>query len=447
MAKLFGTDGIRGKANVYPVTPEMAMRLGKAIALVLGQGGRRQRAIIGKDTRLSGYMLETALASGLVSMGMDVYLVGPVPTPALAHFAKSMLTSAGLMITASHNPAEDNGIKIFDGQGFKLPDEVEEKIEALLLSGEELVPADPAKMGKAFRIDDAGGRYIEFAKNAIDSTSLDGLKVVMDCAHGAAYALSPIIFKELGCQLTKLSTAPDGLNINDNCGALHPEHMAAEVVQRDAQVGVAFDGDADRVIIADEKGNIVDGDRIIAMLALDMKRRGVLKNNAVAVTSMTNLGFHDAMKKAGIRTVVTGVGDRYVIEAMREQDLSIGGEQSGHIILSDVSTTGDGSIAALRVLRLMKESGKPLSELAECMSVYPQLLTNLKFAAKRPLDEMPALQSQWRTCETELGDSGRIVIRWSGTESKLRILVEAKTQAEVDSCSTRLADAAKKDLA
>jgi len=225
MAKLFGTDGIRGKANVYPVTPEMAMRLGKAIALVLGQGGRRQRAIIGKDTRLSGYMLETALASGLVSMGMDVYLVGPVPTPALAHFAKSMLTSAGLMITASHNPAEDNGIKIFDGQGFKLPDEVEEKIEALLLSGEELVPADPAKMGKAFRIDDAGGRYIEFAKNAIDSTSLDGLKVVMDCAHGAAYALSPIIFKELGCQLTKLSTAPDGLNINDNCGALHPEHL------------------------------------------------------------------------------------------------------------------------------------------------------------------------------------------------------------------------------
>ncbi|MEN9360795.1 MAG: hypothetical protein RL095_2330 [Verrucomicrobiota bacterium] len=446
MAKLFGTDGIRGKANVYPVTPEMAMRLGKAIALVLGQGGRRQRAIIGKDTRLSGYMLETALASGLVSMGMDVYLVGPVPTPALAHFAKSMQTSAGLMITASHNPAEDNGIKIFDGQGFKLPDEVEEKIEALLLSGEELVPADPAKMGKAFRIDDAGGRYIEFAKNAIDNASLDGLKVVMDCAHGAAYWLSPMIFKELGCELTKLSTAPDGLNINDNCGALHPEHMAAEVVKRGAQVGVAFDGDADRVIIADEKGNIVDGDRIIAMLALDMKRRGVLKNNAVAVTSMTNLGFHDAMKKAGIRTVVTGVGDRYVIEAMREQDLSIGGEQSGHIILSDVSTTGDGSIAALRVLRLMKESGKPLSELAECMSVYPQLLTNLKFATKRPLDEMPALQSQWRTCEAELGDSGRIVIRWSGTESKLRILVEAKSQAEVDSCSARLADAAKKDL-
>ncbi len=447
MAKLFGTDGIRGKANVYPVTPEMAMRLGKAIALVLGQGGRRQRAIIGKDTRLSGYMLETALASGLVSMGMDVYLVGPVPTPALAHFAKSMLTSAGLMITASHNPAEDNGIKIFDGQGIKLPDEVEERIEALLLSGEELVSADPAKMGKAYRIDDAGGRYIEFAKNAIDSTSLDGLKVVMDCAHGAAYALSPIIFKELGCELTKLSTSPDGLNINDNCGALHPEHMAAEVVKRGAHVGVAFDGDADRVIIADEKGTIVDGDRIIAMLALDMKRRGVLKNNAVAVTSMTNLGFHDAMKKAGIRTVVTGVGDRYVIEAMREQDLSIGGEQSGHIILSDVSTTGDGSIAALRVLRLMKESGKALSELAECMSVYPQLLTNLKFASKRPLDEMPALQSQWRTCEAELGDSGRIVIRWSGTESKLRILVEAKTQEEVDSYSTRLAAAAKQDLA
>lgn len=439
MGKLFGTDGIRGTANVYPITADIALKLGKAIAAVFGAKGRgRTRVIIGKDTRLSGYMLETALTSGLISMGMDVYLVGPVPTPAVAHLTKSMIADVGIMITASHNPAEDNGLKIFDGSGYKLPDEVEANIEDLLLGSEEIVSSDPAKMGKAYRIDDAGGRYIEYAKHSIDNFSLRGLKIVLDCANGAAYNLSPHIFRELGAEVIKINTKPDGLNINLDCGALHPDKMAHVVRAHEADCGIAFDGDADRVIFCDADGTTVDGDRIIAMCALDMKSQGKLRNNTVAITVMTNLGFHKAMEENGIKVVTTSVGDRHIIEAMRKGDFVIGGEQSGHIIFKDFATTGDGTIGGLMVLSLMKRSGKTLSQLAECMDVFPQKLTNLPVREKPPLEAQEGIQSCIKECEAALKSSGRCMLRYSGTENKLRILVEAESAEDVEQWTDRL---------
>ncbi|MCM8542151.1 MAG: phosphoglucosamine mutase [Lentisphaeraceae bacterium] len=447
MGKLFGTDGIRGKANAYPITPDLALRLGKAISAVFGAKGQgKTRAIIGKDTRLSGYMLETALTSGLISMGMDVYLVGPMPTPAVAHLTKSMIADVGIMITASHNPAEDNGIKIFDGNGFKLPDEVESNIEDLLLSGKEISPEDPSKMGKAFRIDDAGGRYIEYAKNCIDSSSLRGLMVVLDCANGAGYYLSPHIYKELGVEVIKINTAPDGLNINLDCGALHTDKMASLVRAHGANCGIAFDGDADRVIFCDENGEIVDGDRIIAMCAIDLKNLGQLKNNTVVVTSMTNLGLHKAMEREGIDVVVTDVGDRYVIEAMRKGDFVLGGEQSGHIIFKEYATTGDGALGGLMVLRLMKRSGKKLSELATCMEVFPQKLTNIPVSSKPPLESLVKVQQVLKDCEESLGSSGRCVLRYSGTENKLRVLLEAEKDSDVKTWTDKFVHAIEEEL-
>jgi phosphoglucosamine mutase len=432
MGKLFGTDGIRGKANVYPITPELALRLGKAIASVFGAKGQgKTRAIIGKDTRLSGYMLETALTSGMISMGMDVYLVGPMPTPAVAHLTKSMIADVGIMITASHNPSEDNGIKIFDGFGFKLPDDVEDQVEKLLLSKEEIVPDDPSCMGKAYRIDDAGGRYIEYAKNCIDNQSLRGLKVVLDCANGAGYYLNPHIFKELGVEVIKINTSPDGLNINLDCGALHTDKMASLVRTHKADCGIAFDGDADRVIFCDSKGEIVDGDRIITMCALDLKERGHLRNNTVVVTSMSNLGLHKAMEKNGINVVTTNVGDRYVIEAMREGDFVLGGEQSGHIIFKEYATTGDGALGGLMVLALIKRTGKSLTELAQSMEIFPQKLTNIPVREKPALESLTLIQATLKECEAALGTSGRCVLRYSGTENKLRVLLEAETDKDV----------------
>lgn len=447
MGQLFGTDGIRGKANVYPITPDLALRLGKAIAAVFGAKGQgKTRAIIGKDTRLSGYMLETALTSGLISMGMDVYLVGPMPTPAVAHLTKSMIADVGIMITASHNPAEDNGIKIFDGNGFKLPDEVENNIEDLLLSEKEISPEDTSKMGKAFRIEDAGGRYIEYAKNCIDNVSLRGLKVVLDCANGAGYYLSPHIYKELGVEVIKINTAPDGLNINLDCGALHVDKMASMVRAHGADCGIAFDGDADRVIFCDENGEIVDGDRIISMCAIDLKSLGKLKNNTVVVTSMSNLGLHKAMEREGIEVVLTDVGDRYVIEAMRNGDFVLGGEQSGHIIFKDYATTGDGALGGLMVLRLMKRSGKKLSELAECMEVFPQKLTNIPVRQKPPLESLTKVQQVLKDCEESLGDSGRCVLRYSGTENKLRVLLEAQKDSDVKTWTDKFVEAVEEEL-
>ncbi|MCM8535036.1 MAG: phosphoglucosamine mutase [Lentisphaeraceae bacterium] len=447
MGKLFGTDGIRGKANVYPITPDLALRLGKAIAAAFGAEGKGvTRAIIGKDTRLSGYMLETALTSGMISMGMDVYLVGPMPTPAVAHLTKSMIADVGIMITASHNPAEDNGIKIFDGFGFKLPDEVESKIEDILLSDDEILPSDPTKMGKAYRIDDAGGRYIEYAKNCIENQSLRGLKVVLDCANGAGYYLNPHIFKELGVEVIKMNTSPDGLNINRDCGALYTEKMASLVRAHEADCGIAFDGDADRVIFCDSEGVVVDGDKIIAMCALDLKERGQLQNDTIVVTSMTNLGLHKAMANAGIKTVITDVGDRYVIEAMRKGDFVLGGEQSGHIIFKQFATTGDGALGGLMVLALMKRTGKTLSKLAECMEVFPQKLTNIPVSQKPPLESLSLVQKTLKDCEAALGTSGRCVLRYSGTENKLRVLIEAEKQEDVSFWTDKFVASVKEEL-
>jgi phosphoglucosamine mutase len=395
---------------------------------------------------LSGYMLETALTSGLISMGMDVYLVGPMPTPAVAHLTKSMIADVGIMITASHNPAEDNGIKIFDGNGFKLPDDVETRIEDLLLSEKDIVSDNPAKMGKAYRIEDAGGRYIEYAKNCIDNTSLRGLKIVLDCANGAGYYLSPHIYKELGVDVVKINTSPDGLNINRDCGAMYTEKMSSLVRAHKADCGIAFDGDADRVIFCDSKGEIVDGDKIISMCALDLKERNRLRNNTVVVTSMTNLGLHKAMAEADINVEITDVGDRYVIEAMRKGDFVLGGEQSGHIIFKDYATTGDGALGGLMVLKLMKRTGKTLTQLAQCMEVFPQKLTNVQVSSKPPLESLVEVQKTLLACEKALGNTGRCVLRYSGTENLLRVLIEAEIDEDVRVWTDRFVSSIAEDL-
>ncbi len=426
MKKLFGTDGIRGRANSYPITPELALLVGKATAKVLGGASGHQRVVLGKDTRISGYMLENAITSGLLSMGMDVLAVGPMPTPAVAHLTKSMGAVCGIMITASHNPACDNGIKIFAEDGFKLPDAVELEIEKEILGGklaEDGVPGEA--IGKAFRIEDARGRYIEFAKGSIRNLSLRGLKLVLDCANGAAYSIAPPIFRELGAEVIETAVKPNGLNINDGCGALHPENMGELVRKYGADAGIALDGDADRVIFCDANGNEVNGDRIIGMLALSFQREKKLASDTVVVTSMSNLGLSRAMKQAGIRVEVTDVGDRYVIERMRAGGFNVGGEQSGHIIFMDYATTGDGIISALHVLKLMKESGTPLAELAGFMTVFPQKLHSFAVARKTPLEKLSLLPAEIEACRAALGESGRTIVRYSGTENKIRILVEA----------------------
>ncbi|MDD7983732.1 phosphoglucosamine mutase [Lentisphaera marina] len=433
MGKLFGTDGVRGRANEYPITPEMALRIGKAIAAVFGDlKGKKSRVIIGKDTRLSGYMLETALTSGLISMGMDVYLVGPMPTPAVALLTRSMVSSAGIMITASHNPAEDNGIKIFGSDGFKLTDAIENKIEKLILSEGPINPEAGASVGKAYRIDDVGGRYIEYAKNSVDHMDLSDLRIVLDCANGAAYHLSPILMKELGCEVIKEYVEPDGLNINHNCGATYAERLADSVKKYRADCGIALDGDADRVIFTDHEGTVVDGDRIIAICALAMKEAGTLTGNAIAVTSMSNMGLIKLMEENGIKCVVTDVGDRHVIAAMRKDNIKLGGEQSGHIIFGDYSTTGDGTVGALRVLQLMKKTGKKLKDLASVMEIFPQKLAGVMVKSKPALNTLPGITGLIAECEKELGKTGRCILRYSGTEKKLRILVEAQNKKDVD---------------
>lgn len=448
MGVLFGTDGIRGQANAYPITPEVAMLVGKAVAKLFATRGKgKNRVLIGKDTRLSGYMLETALTSGLVSMGMDVFLVGPIPTPAVAHLTKSMGAVAGIMLTASHNPHGDNGIKIFGGDGFKLSDDLEERVEFLVLNGEiESKHISSALIGKAFRIDDARGRYIEYAKSMIHGQSLKGLRIILDCANGASYFIGPLIFKELGAQVTKVAVEPDGLNINHGCGALFPENIGQMVVDQEADVGICFDGDADRVIFCDEKGTVVDGDRILAMCAKDLKDAGELAGDTLVVTSMTNLGLHAAMKEAGIKVAVTDVGDRNVIECMRAHGYNLGGEKSGHLIFSDYATTGDGILSALQVLSLMGRTGKSLSELADCMDEYPQRLESFYVAAKPPLETLTELCGQMTAAEEDMGDQGRVVIRYSGTENKMRVLVECADSEKTDLWTEKLVKTAKKEI-
>lgn len=448
MERLFGTDGIRGQANCWPITPEIALQLGKALGHVLGASGHGScKAIIGKDTRLSGYMLETALTSGLVSMGVDVMLVGPMPTPAVAHLTRSMGADTGIMITASHNPFDDNGIKIFGRDGFKLSDELETDITRHILSGElssEHIRSD--KMGKAYRIEDARGRYIEFAKSTIKNHPLEGLKVVMDCANGAAYFIAPLIFKELGAKVIKTNVEPDGYNINNGCGALHPEAMAKIVRKEKADVGIAFDGDADRIIFCDANGTVVDGDRILAMCALDFKAAGRLVNDTMVVTTMSNLGLVEAMQRAGIRVEITDVGDRQVIDHMRRTGSNVGGEKSGHVILMDYATTGDGIITALQVLKRLHQEGASLAEQADCIKEYPQKLVSLKVNTKPPLESLPTLARIMTQAEADLGKQGRVIVRYSGTEDKLRILVEARQSRSVDYWMKALTQAIRKDL-
>ena len=453
MGKYFGTDGFRGNANV-DLTAVHAFKIGLFLGWYYAKDPKMKRPAdykasiaVGKDTRLSGYMLESAITAGLLSMGMDVLAVGPMPTPAVAHLVRSFAADCGIMITASHNPAEDNGIKIFDRDGFKLSDAETDALEALILGPE--LPREHvgnAMIGKARRIDDARGRYIEFAKAAIGNLPLTGLKMVLDCANGAAYAISPAIFRELGAEVIVCGAEPDGTNINENCGATHPETLCRLVLDHHADLGIALDGDADRVIFSDADGRVVDGDRIIGMIALDARKRGVLKRNTCVVTSMSNLGFHRAMKANGIDVITTDVGDHLVIEAMREHRCSIGGEQSGHVIFMDFVTTGDGIITALHVMKLMREQGKSLAELADFMTPFAQKMVNLPVKRKLPLNEMSRTQAVLTELTAALGDSGRAVVRFSGTENKLRILTETETAAGTEMWSARLLAAAEADL-
>jgi phosphoglucosamine mutase len=446
--RLFGTDGIRGKANEYPITPEIALRTGQAISRVLkSNGANHNRVIIGKDTRISGYMLETALTSGLVASGMDVFLVGPMPTPGVAHLTKSMGCGAGIMLTASHNPYEDNGLKIFGPDGYKLSDELEMAIEREILGEGKIPGVSPDKIGKATRIDDARGRYIEYAKQSVGPGDLAGMKIVVDCGHGAAYLLAPLIFKELGAKVVKLGVEPDGLNINEGCGALHPDHAGRVVREQGADLGISFDGDADRVIFTDETGASVSGDRILTLCALALMEEGKLRGSTMACTVMSNLGLHEALRAAGIAVLTTAVGDRHVIEALRAGGYSFGGENSGHLIFADHATTGDGILSALQVLRIMKRRGQPLSVLAQVMREYPQRLVNLKVRAKPPLETLPRLQAILREADAQFGDLGRHLIRYSGTEHKVRILVEHRDADVVDAWSARLRGVIEEELA
>jgi phosphoglucosamine mutase len=441
--KLFGTDGIRGQANRYPVNADLALNLGKALGKRLrAQGYGSVRAVIGKDTRLSGYMLETAITSGLVSAGCDVFLVGPVPTPAVAHLTRSLAADVGIMLTASHNPYDDNGIKIFNPQGYKLEDEEEAELTSLILNSDlstDNIRSD--QLGKAYRLDDARGRYIEFAKSTINNEKLSGFKVVMDCANGAAYDMGPWIFRELGATVIKTGVTPDGLNINANCGALYPEVAARLVKEHGADIGIALDGDADRVIFADADGNIVDGDRVLAACAIAFKKPGLPTNPTLVATSLSNHGLHAAMRKNGIRIEVTDVGDRYVIDAMRKSGYALGGEKSGHLIFHHHATTGDGIISALQVMRIMKQEGKTLAQLADCMAEYPQKLVSLKVREKKPIHEVAVLSDAIKACEDDLKDAGRVIVRYSGTEPKIRLLVEASESALVEAWIAKLTQA------
>ena len=448
MTKLFGTDGIRGRVNEYPITAEVALRMGKAVAQVLhSEQPNRNRVILGKDTRISGYMLETALTSGLVSMGMEVLLVGPLPTPAVAHLTKSMGASAGIMITASHNPYEDNGIKIFGPDGFKLGDELETLIERHILGNEpEAPPLHPKFIGKARRIDDARGRYIEFAKQTADNIPLHGIKLVLDCGNGAAYSIAPVIFKELGAEVITMATAPDGLNINADCGALHPERAGELVRQHQADLGISFDGDADRVIFTDANGSTVSGDRILALCAIGLKEQGKLKHDTLVATIMSNLGLIEAMKENGIHVECTAVGDRNVIECMRKNDYNFGGENSGHLIFGDYVTTGDGILSALQVLRLMLARKAGLAELATVMHEYPTHLENMPVASKPPLDSLLKLQALMKQATAEFGEKGRHLIRYSGTENKIRILVEHRESEQVTQWISRFKTVIKQEI-
>ncbi len=446
MKKLFGTDGVRGVANQDPMTSEMAMRIGRAAAHVFRDSSRRHHVVIGKDTRLSGYMIESALTSGLCSMGIDVLLVGPVPTPGIAFLTRSLRADAGVVISASHNPYEDNGIKFFGRDGFKLPDALETRMEELIFSGAiDAIRPTAAEIGKAVRIDDAIGRYNEYVKSSIPrGMDLTGLKVVVDSANGAAYKIGPRILVELGADVISLYDQPNGMNINQGCGSLHPEVISRAVIANRAHAGIAYDGDADRVILCDENGKVVDGDNLMAICALHMIRQGRLKHSTLVATVMSNLGLELALREAGGRLVRAAVGDRYVMEQMLAGGYNLGGEQSGHLIFLDHNTTGDGLITALQIVSIMKQDGKPLSALAACMRTYPQVLVNVKVKEKRDLASIPEIAQRIAGIEKTLEGTGRLLIRYSGTEPKLRIMLEGDEETEITRFAGELAELVRK---
>lgn len=446
--RLFGTDGIRGEANVWPMTSDVVVKVGQALGYLLKsqtlpyENKGPVKVVIGKDTRLSGYMLEQALASGLNSMGVYVLLVGPLPTPGIGFVARNMRAHAGIVISASHNPYQDNGIKIFGYNGYKIDDALESEMERLILEEDLnslLVPS--SQVGRTKRIDDAQGRYVVFAKSTFpERLTLDGMRIVLDTANGATYKVAPRIFEELGAEVIHLGQAPNGLNINDKVGALYPSGLAEAIKQYRADVGVALDGDGDRLILVDEKGQVMNGDHILGVCALHMKKRGLLKNDTLVVTQMSNFGLEQKMKENGIHVVKTNVGDKYVVEAMRQHQYNLGGEQSGHIIFLDHSTTGDGCIAALKVLEILKETGVKLSELNRVIPDLPQILINLRVKTKRDLSSIEGYPKFIQQIETELGSSGRVFIRFSGTEPVIRVLVEGPDKVQIADLASRVAD-------
>ncbi len=473
--KLFGTDGIRGTANAWPMTIDIAMRLGQALAWQVRDNklgrfmGRapsarphRGRIVLGKDTRASGYMIEQAIAAGITSGGVDVMLVGPLPTPGIAFIAQSMRADAGVVVSASHNPYEDNGIKVFDHDGFKLPDAAEAELESLIAAFAALGGATDSalephaalearfggrratgeQVGRAVRIDDARGRYVVDVKSSFPKDlTLEEMRIVVDCAHGAAYKSAPEVLRELGAEVFAYGDKPNGTNINAGVGSTHPEHVQRLVLEHKADIGIALDGDADRVIVVDEKGNVVDGDAVMAVCARELKRRGELKGDTLVATVMSNIGLERCLKSVGVQVERVQVGDRYVVERMREGGFNLGGEQSGHVIFLDHTTTGDGTVAALSLLAVMRREGRPVSEITRFFAPSPQELVNVKVGRKVPLDELPAVTQAIRSVEAVLGSEGRVLVRYSGTEMKARVMVEGPDAGAVSTHARSIADA------
>ena len=453
--KIFGTDGVRGTANVEPVTAETALKLGRAAAHVFknlerqSRGRGKHKIVIGKDTRLSGYMLENAISSGILSMGVDVLFIGPLPTPGVAYVTRSLRADAGIVITASHNPYADNGIKFFRADGYKLDDKIEDKIEDLVFSGEiENIRPTAGEIGKAVRIDDALGRYIEFAKSSFPrGMTLEGIRVVVDCGHGAAYKSTPCVLRELGAEAIVFGNQPDGKNINENCGSMFPETLCAKVVEHKAHLGIAHDGDADRVLLCDEKGKLIDGDDIMAICALEMLAKNTLAKKTLVATVMSNAGLEAAITKAGGKMLRTAVGDKNVIDEMLHHGFNFGGEQSGHLIFRDCGTTGDGLVAALQILRIMKAKDTPLSQLAKCWTRFPQLVTNVQVREKIPFEKLDGVLKLVTEAEKELkAQGGRLLLRYSGTEPKVRLLVEGRDAKSLAAWAKKICGAIEKQI-
>ena len=448
--RIFGTDGVRGTANVEPVTAETALKLGRAAAYVFAQlnprrtpAGARPKIVLGKDTRLSGYMLENALVAGITSLGVDVLVIGPLPTPGVAYITRSLRADAGIVLSASHNPYQDNGIKFFRHDGYKLDDQIEEKIEQLVFNGEiDSVRPTANKIGRATRIDDALGRYVEFAKASFPrGMSLEEIRVAVDVANGAAYKSTPCVLRELGADVALAHNQPNGMNINDGCGSVHPEEIQRIVKLSGADVGITHDGDADRVLLCDENAEIVDGDEVLAIAALDLLPAGRLTQNTVVATVMSNFGLDETVAAHGGKVIRTKVGDRYVIEEMMKKNLNLGGEQSGHVIFRDFTTTGDGIISALQILRIMHQSGQPLSKLKTCLKKYPQAQRNLAVKSKPPLEQLRDVMKLRDEVERDLAGQGRVLLRYSGTEPKLRLLIEGREFDKIDKHADRIAEA------